>query len=87
MNLTDRELATVLAALRYWREEMALYDPASAFPEYFALAESPWSSRLAPRRSTTSVRESTRPQERLRLEWLFRGGGYRVCIGPLSPAE
>ena len=34
MELNDHELATVLAALRYWQEEM-LGQEASCFPEHF----------------------------------------------------
>ncbi len=35
-ELTDRELATILAALRYWQDEMSPHASADAYPEYFA---------------------------------------------------
>ncbi len=35
-ELTDRELATVLAALRYWQDEMSPHASAAAYPEHFA---------------------------------------------------
>lgn len=34
-GLTERELATVLAALRYWQDEMSPYASATAYPEHF----------------------------------------------------
>ena len=38
MNLSDRELATVLAALRYWQDVMYPYG-AAAYPEHFEETE------------------------------------------------
>ena len=38
MQLSDRELATVLAALRYWQEEMTPGIGAACYPEHFGEA-------------------------------------------------
>ena len=38
MNLSDREMATVLAALRYWQDEMGCHGRA-AYPEHFEETE------------------------------------------------
>ena len=35
-DLNDRERATVLAALRYWQDEMSPHAPAATYPEHFA---------------------------------------------------
>jgi hypothetical protein len=35
MQLSDRELATVLAALRYWQDEMRPGDVPLCYPEHF----------------------------------------------------
>jgi hypothetical protein len=35
MQLTDRELATVLAALRYWQQELAANNDAAPISDHF----------------------------------------------------
>lgn len=35
VHLTDRELATVLAALRYWQQDLAAHDDEGHIREYF----------------------------------------------------
>jgi len=35
VKLSDRELATILAALRYWQEEMSLHPDVGDFSEHF----------------------------------------------------
>lgn len=37
LNLSDRELATILAALLFWREEMCPHDPAVMRPYFEAI--------------------------------------------------
>lgn len=44
-QLTDSELATVLAALRYWQDEMSPHACATAYPEHFAGGVEPLTSR------------------------------------------
>jgi hypothetical protein len=39
VQLSERELATVLAALRYWQEEMSPHDNAASCSEHFGEVE------------------------------------------------
>lgn len=58
MKFTQREIATVLAALTYWREEMCPHDRAVMRPYFQAVG--------FPRAQPLSAEEIVRLSERLR---------------------